>query len=98
MPWPATHGAARAGPQSCMPGSAWHAKAIGPEGQVLPRQWFAHPAVLVICGVLWGGARCCDATLVFRVSRYGKPKRRLADADRAALATATSCGLEVGGC
>ena len=89
-------GCLRAGPQSWnMPGSAWHAKAIGPEGQVVPRQWFAHPAVLVICGVVWGGARCCDATLVFRGSRYGQPKRRSADADKAALATATSWGSEV---
>ena len=75
---------------------------IGPEGQVVPQQWLTHttaPGVapddrrrldMVIYGVTpWGGALCCDATLVSPVSRDGQPQGRSADTDGAALATAT---------
>ena len=77
-------------------------EAIGPEGQVVPQQWLTHttaPGVasddrrrldMVIYGVTpWGGALCCDATLVSPVSRDGQPQGRSADTDGAALATAT---------
>ena len=37
----------------------------------------------------WGGALCCDATLVSPVSRDGQSQGRSADTDGAALATAT---------
>ena len=47
---------------------------------------------MVIYGItLWGGALCCNATLVSPfspVSRDGQPQGRSADEDRAALATA----------
>ena len=44
------------------------------------------PVVLV---TPWGGALCCDATLVFPVSQRAQPQRRSAKKDGAALATAS---------
>eukprot|EP00439_Symbiodinium_sp_Y106_P036521 s2421_g4.t1 len=45
---------------------------------------------MVIYGVTpWGGALCCDATLVLAVSRDGQPQGHSADENGAALATAT---------
>ena len=76
-------------------------EAIGPMGQVVPQQWLTHttaPGVaqngrrrldMAICSVTtWGGALCCDATLVSSLWREGLPQCRGADEDGAALAAA----------
>ena len=75
-------------------------EAVGPEGQVAPQQLLARttaPGVragrldLVVYGAAsWGGALCCDATMVSPRTREGKPHPRAATSDGASLGHADS--------
>ena len=73
-------------------------EAVGPEGQVAPQQLLARttaPGVrtgdqrrldLVVYGATsWGGALCCDATMVSPLTREGEPHPRAAAYDGASL-------------
>ena len=74
---------------------------VGPEGQVIPQQWFAHTTapnveptdgrrldVIVYGATPTGPAPCCDATLVSPPTRTGQPQPCSAESDGAALRVA----------
>ena len=76
-------------------------EAVGPEGRVVPQQWFADTTAmgvrpddrrrldLVVYGATQRGkALRCDATLVSPLGRDGRPARGAADRDGAALEAA----------
>ena len=73
-------------------------EAVGPEGQVVPQQLLVRttaPGVragdqrrldLVVYGATsWGGALCCDATMVSPLTRDGEPHPHAASCDGASL-------------